>query len=69
MSPPLPSLKHLEVETRSYTGAETHSALMDSLRWMAPSSLESLSIKQISFGIFYEFVQRNLLTRPENLEF
>lgn len=42
---------------------------MDSLRWMAPSSLQFLSIKQISFGIFYEFVQRKLLTRPENLEF
>lgn len=47
-SPPLPRLKHLEVEADTFTTAVTHSALMDSLRWMAPS-LEFLSINRIHY--------------------
>ncbi|XP_024179042.1 F-box/FBD/LRR-repeat protein At3g26920 [Rosa chinensis] len=47
-SPPLPSLKHLEVEIDTFTTVVTHSALMDSLRWMAPS-LEFLSINRIHY--------------------
>ncbi|XP_004306003.1 PREDICTED: F-box/FBD/LRR-repeat protein At1g78750-like [Fragaria vesca subsp. vesca] len=48
-SPPLPSLQCLEVEIDTVTTtAVAHSALMDSLRWMAPS-LEFLSINRIYY--------------------
>ncbi|KAM5580898.1 F-box/FBD/LRR-repeat protein [Rosa sericea] len=37
-TPPLPSLKHLEVDIGTSTTEVTHSALMDFLNWMAPAS-------------------------------
>lgn len=49
-SPPLPRLKNLEVETDTFTTAVTHSALMDSMRWMAPS-LEFPSINRNSLHL------------------